>query len=136
MKKLGMVFFILFVASCSFHEPKSDWENSKIGIEVPPTFSNLKEAIFEPRCVKCHSPTGKARHFPFGSLEDFLSGPEPLIVLNDPLRSRLYIAISRTDEDRMPPPGKGDPLSSEEIDYIRLWIENGAPATVLDASSY
>jgi hypothetical protein len=136
MRILGAALLILLAVGCNFREPKHDSGGDVIQVGVPPTFAILKKVIFEPRCVKCHSSTGKADKVPFETIQDFLVGVRPLVIPRDPLHSPLYLAITRTDEDRMPPPKKGDPLSAEEVDYIRLWIENGAPATALDAASY
>lgn len=122
---------------CSFKESKELPQSGIVWSEVPLTFAKCKQLIFDPKCVTCHSATGKASEVPFATIEDFLRGPKPLVVPGDPLHSPLYIAITRMDEDRMPPPGKGrEPLSPAAIEYIRLWIENGAPITELDASSY
>ncbi len=94
--------------------------------------------IFEKRCVECHSPAapgpdGKMKK-PKGSVvltskETILSGKKgKLIVAKKPGDSLVYqsITLAADHEDRMPPAKKGEPLSKEQTDLIKKWIEEGA----------
>jgi len=41
--------------------------------------------------------------------------------------SAVVQAVARLDDDAaMPPEGKGDPLSKDQIGLIRAWIDQGA----------
>ncbi|MCH8048438.1 MAG: PSD1 domain-containing protein, partial [Planctomycetes bacterium] len=49
------------------------------------------------------------------------------IVPGKPLASSLYLRLVSQDEDeRMPPPDSGRKLTAEQIELVRLWIEQGA----------
>jgi hypothetical protein len=63
------------------------------------------------------------------SLAAALKGGEngECIVPKDSAKSTLVHAIARLDEEEaMPPKGKGDPLTKEQIGLIRAWIDQGA----------
>lgn len=51
---------------------------------------------------------------------------DPVVDPKDSSKGSLVLTISRVDEDdAMPPEGKGDPLTKEEIGLVRAWIEQG-----------
>src|SRR5690606_26104632 len=60
--------------------------------------------------------------------ELLLEGSEngPSVTPGRPEESRLLEVIMSTDPDEMMPP-KGDRLSAEEVDAVRLWIAAGVP---------
>ena len=82
-------------------------------------------------CYQCHGEDAANREaelrldrkeFAFTDL-----GGYPNIVPGDPDDSELYLRISaRVAEERMPPYQAGTTLSAEQIETIRLWIEQGA----------
>lgn len=94
--------------------------------------------ILTQHCTECHSAAhvdaGGRMLQPKGKVEvDSVEGIHrskrgKLIVANKPDDSLLLDAISlpADDEDRMPPPKKGPPLSKEQIELIAQWIEDGA----------
>jgi hypothetical protein len=90
-----------------------------------PTFTQVKQ-VFVARCLGCHSATGTAARVPLGTLEDLINSPRQLVLPGNWEDSGLYIAVSRTDDRRMPPPRAGDPLNAGQIELFRLWIETGA----------
>ncbi|MBF0297852.1 MAG: hypothetical protein HQK51_03985 [Oligoflexia bacterium] len=90
-------------------------------------FDSIKINIFDSKCIVCHSPTGTARDVLLNTKEDLLDSPRDLVIPRNSQESGLYIAVSRTDSGMMPPPDSGiPPLTLNEIDIIKQWIDNGA----------
>jgi mono/diheme cytochrome c family protein len=112
-------------------------ETPSTGEPLQPTFASIKKKIFEPKCLACHTPGGAAAGVSLDSDKDLLGSPRDLVIPGNPSESGLYIAITRTDSKRMPPPSSGaSALSTEEVIAIKQWIEvgtNGAPPA-LDGS--
>ena len=105
--------------------------------KLPPasTKSDVKyeadiKPIFEKSCVKCHGAEKQKGKLRLDSLEAALKGGEdaPNIVPKDSAKSALVHSVARIGEedDYMPPKGKGDPLTKEEVGLIRAWIDQGA----------
>ncbi len=88
--------------------------------------------ILSDRCYACHGPDASNREADlrldtrkgaFAALSDDVH----IISPGRPDRSELYLRISEEDEDlRMPPVDSKLSLSAEEIETLRLWIEQGA----------
>ena len=83
-------------------------------------------------CYKCHS--AEAVKVKGGLLLDTRDGvlkggdTGPAIVPGDPAKSLLIKAIKRGDPDTaMPPKGKTEPLSAEQVADFELWVKGGAP---------
>ncbi len=88
--------------------------------------------ILDQACFKCHS--GRAKK-PKGGvrLDDVAairakSRTDNLIFPRKPEKSTLIdvISLPAGDEDLMPPPDEGKPLSGEQIALIKKWITDGA----------
>jgi hypothetical protein len=88
--------------------------------------------VFEEKCVKCHSadlakPKGG---FVYDNLDRMQReiGPEKNIIPGNWDESWLYVVLSRpsSDGDAMPPEGKGDSLTENELKLVRDWITDGA----------
>lgn len=89
--------------------------------------------IFEKKCADCHSrASGESK----GGL--ILDDPEhllgrleknSLVVPGDWDASYLFITLYRPedDEEAMPPKGKGERLTPEEVALVQKWITEGAP---------
>jgi hypothetical protein len=93
--------------------------------------------ILEKRCVECHATAyvenGRTKKPKGGVVLDSKDGITTskrgkLVVAGKAADSILVesICLPADDEDRMPPPKKGDPLSKEQIDLIKSWIDDGA----------
>ncbi|HLU50391.1 MAG TPA: c-type cytochrome domain-containing protein [Planctomycetota bacterium] len=93
----------------------------------PIDYAKQIRPIFKDRCEKCHGPDrdrGDLRlHEPAHILE------AEIIVAGKPGESELFrrISLPEDDDDIMPP--SGDPLTKEQIEIVRLWIEQGAKFT-------
>ncbi len=87
--------------------------------------------IFEASCIECHGPNKKKGNLRLDSRAyaiDARDADEQIIIPGDSFSSDLAFRISlpHDDEDLMPPEGKGDPLSPEQIALIETWIDEGA----------
>jgi hypothetical protein len=91
-----------------------------------PTYASIKSNIFDVRCVKCHGKPPVGDKVPLEPLSSLLASPRQLVLPGNSAESGLFIAISRTDDKRMPPPREGAPLSPDEIQTIGAWIDQGA----------
>ncbi len=93
------------------------------------TFDKDIKPIFEKSCFKCHGPEKHKGDLRVDSLEATLKGGEnaPNVVKGDSAKSTLVHSLARLNEDEaMPPEGKGDPLTKEQIGLVRAWIDQGA----------
>jgi hypothetical protein len=88
--------------------------------------------IFEAKCYDCHSSEAKKVK---GGLR--LDQPEAfykrfskndVVIPGDWDASYLFVTITRPHEDKeaMPPKGKGDPLTPEEVMKVANWLHEGA----------
>ena len=94
------------------------------------TYATDMKPIFQKACVKCHGPEKQKANLRLDSLAAALKGSDngPVIVPADSAKSKLVHNIARlgVEDDYMPPPGKGDPLTKEQIGLVRAWIDQGA----------
>ena len=93
------------------------------------TYAKDIKAIFEKSCFKCHGSEKQKGKLRLDSLEAVKKGGEDgeVIVVGKSEKSSLVHAIAALDPDMtMPPEGKGDPLSKEQVGLIRAWIDQGA----------
>jgi cytochrome c553 len=86
--------------------------------------------IFEQSCVECHGPENQKSDFRVDDYESLLKGGEseiPAVVPGDLIESLLIEVIeAEFEEDRMPPEGKADPLTVEQIAMLKQWVTEGA----------
>jgi hypothetical protein len=86
--------------------------------------------IFSSRCLKCHGPDLKKAGLDLQNRETAfkrLKSGNFAIVPGKSAESALIERVSSPDEDmRMPPKGKGEPLTSVQIGKLRAWIDQGA----------
>lgn len=87
--------------------------------------------LLSDRCFHCHGPDPTHREADLridttaGATADL--GGYAAIVPGKPEESELYQRISASDPfQRMPPEDEGDPLTKDEIELLRRWIEQGA----------
>lgn len=89
--------------------------------------------IFEAKCSDCHSAaSGKVKGgLKFDDPEHFQKrfDKNAVVVPGDWDASYLFISIYRPegDEDAMPPKGKGEHLTIDEVKLVQQWINEGAP---------
>jgi hypothetical protein len=90
------------------------------------------QPILASRCLKCHGPDAEKREAEFridtreGLFKD-LGDKTAVVVPHNLKSSALFERITTSDVDlRMPPPDSKMELTSEQIQKIRQWIEQGA----------
>lgn len=89
--------------------------------------------ILVKKCADCHSDaSGKAKGgFKVDNPKHLLGRLQKnnLVVPGDWDASYLFITLYRPEghEDAMPPKGKGERLTSEEVTLVQRWITEGAP---------
>src|SRR6516225_7645965 len=90
-------------------------------------FAKQIKPIFESRCYACHGPQKQKNGLRLDRKSEALAGGDsgPAITPGKAAESLLLKRItSRNKDERMPP--EGAPLTTEQIQSLRLWIEQGA----------
>ena len=86
--------------------------------------------IFVTSCIRCHGPEKPKSHFRLDDGASALKGGDENtgdIIPGDSSKSWLIHYVTRQVPDmEMPPMGKGDPLTAEQIGQLRAWIDQGA----------
>ena len=92
------------------------------GMATEADFSKSVQSVLEARCVDCHGSKKQKGDLRLDSLKDALSVLKP----GESGESELFkrIILPSDHEDIMPP--KGDPLTKEQIEGIKTWIDGGA----------
>ncbi len=106
-KRIAFIPFFLLIGCGSDRAINSGVADQEA---FPPTFTAIRQRIIEPRCTSCH--------------ESFVSHNllvKKFIVPGSPQASELFEEV---ENGAMPP--YGSKLMDEEIEAIRVWIENGA----------
>jgi len=96
---------------------------------------NLRiKPLLADRCFTCHGPDAENRQADlrldieqnaFAAVES--GSGSHVIRPHDPSNSEVFLRITSTDDDaRMPPADSNLSLTADEIELIRLWIEQGA----------
>jgi hypothetical protein len=85
--------------------------------------------ILQDHCLKCHGPEKQEGGLRFDALDTAIGkgeSGEQSIVPGNADESALLRRITSSDEsERMPP--EGEPLTAEQINIVRRWIDQGAP---------
>jgi len=91
------------------------------------------QPLLNERCVECHGPVKAKHNLRLDSLEAVLKGGKELgstVVAGKPDESPLIkvCTMKRGEELAMPP--KGEPLTAEQIGWLKDWITAGAKGPV------
>tara|TARA_Y100000589_G_scaffold169189_1_gene160877 strand:+ start:101 stop:1348 length:1248 start_codon:yes stop_codon:yes gene_type:complete len=92
------------------------------GLRAEVDFAKSVQSVFEARCIDCHGSKKQKGDLRLDSLKAAASVIEPGKSGESELFKRIILPADH--EDIMPP--KGDPLSKEQIDGIKAWIDEGA----------
>lgn len=92
------------------------------------------KAVLDRNCITCHG-ASQMSGLDLRQRETMLKGGKrgPAIVPGKAASSLLYQSLSHQAELKMPP-GK-EPISQEEREVLRKWIDGGAPWTTLESST-
>src|SRR5258708_22491422 len=91
-------------------------------------FVRQVQPIFEKNCFKCHGPEKQKGGLRLDVKAAALKGGDehaPAIKPGNSAESSLIRFVAGLDPDLKMPP-KGDPLSAEQIELLRAWIDQGA----------
>ena len=100
------------------------------GVLPPPadkkgvTFEQDIKVILQKSCVGCHGPRKQEDKIRLDSLSAALQSGK--IKAGQSAQSKLVHVTARLQKPHMPPKGKGDPLTAEQVGLIRAWIDQGA----------
>jgi WD40 repeat protein len=122
---------ILLLASAGLADKKKN-----LAAPIPVVTLNRKEPVrytqdIEPilvnKCMFCHSGQVKEAKLDMGSYETLMKGGKsgPPIVTSKSAESMLVKRAGKTEKPFMPPKGE-EPLTSEELALIKLWVDQGA----------
>jgi uncharacterized membrane protein len=96
-------------------------------------FLDLIAPMLHARCSNCHNKDKRSGKFSVASYALVLKGGEqgPVIVKGDSAHSDLYrrITLPASEKEHMPAEGK-TPLTADQIDIMKWWIDAGAPTDV------
>jgi len=110
----------------------ASWVPASSSVESgDPDLDSAARTLLVRRCFVCHGPDVSTREADLRlDIRDGATAPREgraAIVPGDPLASELLHRITEQDESRrMPPAETGPPLTVEEIELLRDWIESGA----------
>ncbi len=95
------------------------------------TYADDVSPIIQNHCAECHvagKQGARASGLLMDSYESLMKGTPfgPVIHPGSAMSSSLYILVSGKDKLTITMPHGKEPLSDEEIETIRVWIENGA----------
>lgn len=87
------------------------------------------QPVFKERCVSCHGALQQKAGLRLDTGSSTRQGGKngPIVSQTSPDSSPLLVRLRTQDlDERMPP--EGEPLTSDQIEAIRTWIEQGAPS--------
>jgi hypothetical protein len=96
------------------------------------SFSQDVKPIIDQNCIECHQAGGQgevASGFDLTSYEGMMKGAQfgPMVIAGDAEGSNMLVLIEgRADPSINMPHGQQKPISKQNIQTIRLWIEQGA----------
>ncbi|MDQ7065175.1 MAG: hypothetical protein Q9P90_13140 [candidate division KSB1 bacterium] len=105
-------------------------DNNQTTIEA--TFSSIQQNILTPGCVNrgCHPPAGPMSLKQGEAYQNLVNQPSaygmPRVDPGKPDNSALYLKVVGDARTGARMPLNAPPLSQEQIDAIRTWIQNGA----------
>ncbi len=90
-----------------------------------PTFDGDVRPILQAKCWRCHGPTVQKADLSLHTKAGIQKGGESgeILVPGKAAESHLFELIEQGEM----PPDKKDPLTKEEVELIRRWIDSGAP---------
>jgi len=93
------------------------------------TYSKNIQPIFNQYCVSCHGPSKAENGLRLDSYAGVVKGTlhGPVVVPGSPTTSALISVIKGTADPSIQMPHGSQPLPSQDVQNITLWIQAGAP---------
>lgn len=109
-------------------KPLNGTDQPPVKIEpLGPTFNSINKNILQNKCIVCHAVGKVAERVPLDSPKSMIDSPLEIVIPGNSEESGLIISTSPKARKIMPPKKSGiAPLKPEEIEIVRLWIDNGA----------
>ncbi len=126
MKKINKVSFKLIALGCC------SLFFSACGGDPVISFSQDIKPVLDKNCIQCHQAGGQgqvASGLSMDSYASLMKGTNygPMIIAGDTEGSNILVLMEgRADPSISMPHGAQKPVSKEDIQKIRLWIEQGA----------
>ncbi len=115
------------IAGIEVKEKKERREISNLDSAL--VFEDVVQPMLDLRCISCHNTDKMKGELLLTTYDEVVKGGESgsTIVAGDPVKSELFhrITLSHSDDDFMPPDGK-TPLTDDQVEIIKWWIETGA----------
>jgi hypothetical protein len=98
-------------------------------------FESRVRPLLISKCSECHGPETQWGELRVDSRTALLKGGEhgPAIVPDNPQASLIIAAVERTGDLKMPPDDRS-PLTIEEVQILKQWIQDGAYWTAMDSA--
>src|SRR5258708_3663321 len=94
----------------------------------PVSFINDVAPILKENCYACHDAKKRSGKLDMTTFEKFLQGGsnDSPFAAGKPDESLILELVSSKGTKRMPPEGKGQPLTKDQVALIERWIKEGA----------
>ncbi|MFL5343007.1 MAG: c-type cytochrome domain-containing protein [Gemmataceae bacterium] len=94
----------------------------------PVSFISDVAPILKENCFACHDAKKRSGKLDMTSFEKFLAGgaSDSPVAAGKPEDSYLLELVAARGQKRMPPEGKGQPLSKQQVGVIERWVKEGA----------
>ena len=101
------------------------WFSVSAGGEEKITYQDNILPIIQAHCAKCHNEDKRKADLDLTSYQSALkgSGSGPVLVAGNPDGSKLWKAITQSEDPTMPP--NQPPLPHKELELFRQWIQGG-----------
>ncbi len=115
----------LGLSAADFDASKLPPVSTKQGV----TYEKDIKPLFERSCFKCHGPEKQKAKLRLDSLEATLKGGSDGAGFEKgaSAKSTFVASVARlmSEDENMPPEGKGQAFSKEEVGLLRAWIDQG-----------
>jgi WD40 repeat protein len=100
----------------------------------PVSYEKDVQPLFAAKCTVCHSGTELQGKFDMGTFAALMKGGKKgvAVVPGKPDESPLWLRSSHRMGPIMPPKNEDNPLTSQEVAVLKLWIEQGAKGPAVD----
>ncbi|MCB1061447.1 MAG: hypothetical protein KDN20_00840 [Verrucomicrobiae bacterium] len=112
----------LLLASLAFLPAAARGDDSKV------LYTDLVQPILNAKCVACHGPDKQKGKLRLDSLAEIMKGSDGENVVPGKLEESLLtfrVTLPKDDDDVMPPEDE-TPLTKEEIEVLKFWVQSGA----------